>query len=195
MAWARAPKPLDIRCDVNEAEAWQEWKKMFEIYLQAAELSAKSDAVKVGLLRNLIGHEANKVYETFTFAEAVPADNDHPAVEAENPNDYATVIRKFDQHFKVRDGRLQARLFFDCDLERGKNQSFSAWVNDVRCAAQKCQYPKPEVDSRIRDKLIATCRDSEVIDRLMEIEYDSLTLLQGCQVGIFHAKLQEFGIF
>lgn len=171
MAWAKQPKPLYIRGNINEAEAWAVWKKEFNIYLKAAELSEKPDVVKVGTLLNLIGKEANKIHDNFSFAPAIPESGE----QAEDPDDYATVLHKFDKHFKVRDGRLQARIYFDRELKRGKNQPFHTWVSDVRYAAQKCQYPQAELDARIRDKLIAHCCDNNMLGKLMEVDYGTLT--------------------
>ena len=60
-----APQPLEIH-DPQAADKWKKFKRAWENYALATELSKKSESVQVATLLTVIGEEAREVYSTFT---------------------------------------------------------------------------------------------------------------------------------
>ena len=111
----------------NPAHTWQQWKRKFDIYLQATGASSKSDAIKIGLLLNHVGKQCLQVYTNFTYLpeRPDPVGGEAP-LPAENPDKYDTVIRKFDKYFTKQDPRLMLREKFWLHLKREPAQSFDS---------------------------------------------------------------------
>lgn len=79
----RPPQPLSL--DGNLAEKWKEWRKKFEIYMEATESSSKPDEAKLDILLYTLGDEAQQLYVTFEVEE----------VEDSN---YETVLQAFETY-------------------------------------------------------------------------------------------------
>ena len=58
-----------LSLDGNLSENWRRFKQHFDIYLLASGKKNAAEDVKVALLLNLAGEEAQEVFNTFTFAE------------------------------------------------------------------------------------------------------------------------------
>jgi len=85
----------------------------FEIYLKAIGAAKKSNEMKVGLLLNHIGEPCLEIYSNVILLP----ERDDPAggedkLPAENPDNYATVMSKFDEYFQKRDPQLMLREKF-----------------------------------------------------------------------------------
>ena len=55
------------------------------------------DVWKVSILLTVAGQEAQEVFRMFTYAPARPAADGHPEIPAESPDQFDTVIRKFQE--------------------------------------------------------------------------------------------------
>jgi hypothetical protein len=92
----QAPTPLKLHSG-NIAQEGKRFKRQFTWYLTAIDVAGANDARKVAIMLIAAGEEAQGLYETFRFAEAVPAVDaaqDRPAVAAvpaENNLHLATV--------------------------------------------------------------------------------------------------------
>ena len=89
------------------------WKQKFEIYLKATAASRKPDEMKVGLLLNRIVDSCLELYSNFVYL----TERDDPArgeakLPAANPDNYATVLAKFEAYFQKRDPQLMLREKF-----------------------------------------------------------------------------------
>ncbi len=80
--------PESMYFDGNISVDWMKWYQRFQIFLDNAEKPEK-----VTTLLHCMGDEAIEIYNNMVFAEAHGESDD--AVQAENKNDYATVVRKF----------------------------------------------------------------------------------------------------
>ena len=106
MLFARLPVHLESSTG-NPAHSWGKWKQKFEIYLKAIGAAKKPDEMKMGLLLNHIGEPCLEIYSNITFLP----ERDDPAggedkLPAENPDNCATVMGKFDAYFQKRDPQL-----------------------------------------------------------------------------------------
>ena len=107
--FAKPLEPLEILMG-NPAHSWGKWKQKFEIYLKAIGASKKPDEMKVGLLLNHIGETCLEIYSNFTYLP----ERDNPAggeekLPAEDSNNYATVMARFDEYFQKWDPQLMLR--------------------------------------------------------------------------------------
>ena len=132
MSFARPPVPLEISTG-NPAHSWGKWKQKFEIYLKAIGAAKKPDEMKVGLLLNHIGEPCLEIYSNFIFLP----ERDYPAggeekLPAENPDNYATVMAKFDEYFQKRDPQLMLREKFWIHLKREPTQTLDSWIVTVK---------------------------------------------------------------
>lgn len=80
--------------------------------------------MKVGLVLNHIGEPCLEIYSNFIFLP----ERDDPAggeekLPAENPDNYATVMAKFDEYFQKRDPQLMLREKFWVHLKREPTQT------------------------------------------------------------------------
>ena len=63
-------EPADINACGSE---WQEYKRLFEIHLDAKGLYGAEGRQKVGQLLKCMGQQSIAIYDSFTWAPAVPA--------------------------------------------------------------------------------------------------------------------------
>ena len=122
MSFARPPVPLEISTG-NPAHSWGKWKQKFEIYLKAIGAAKKPDEMKVGLLLNHIGEPCLEIYSNFIFLP----ERDDPAggeekLPAENPDNYATVMAKFDSTFKNETLNLCCERNFGFTLNESRHK-------------------------------------------------------------------------
>ena len=150
-SFARPPVPLEISTR-NPAHSWGKWKQKFEIYLEAIEAAKKPDEMKVGLLLNHVGEPWKlEIYSNFIFLP----ERDDPAggedkLPAENPDNYATVIAKFDEYFQKRDPQLMLRKM---------TQTLDSWVVTVKERAAECKFPADFYEQAVKDKLTFSCKE------------------------------------
>ena len=160
-------RPGDSHSDTN-GQSWKSWKQSFEIYLEAKGVADAGGKRKVCLLLHFLGPDGIKLYNTFDFRPAVPADADHDiaARAAEDKNNLVTVLAKFDTHYgkgKMRNLRRQA--FLRRSQESG--ETVMDFIADLRYKAGMCEYGDTEESmlcDRIIDGLIDTKTKRELLD-------------------------------
>lgn len=180
--------------DVNAcAPEWELYKRDFLIYLDAIGLHDKPGRRKVGMLLSSMGREAIRIYDSFAWTQAVPADeeNDIVAVEGEDQHNLDHVFAKFDRHFGVHYYRNIKRQEF-LNTKRA-NSTIMDFIADLRRKAERCEYGTQK-ESLICDMIINGVNDSKCSEKLMEIPTDALTLekvMQTCrQVELTAAHLK-----
>ena len=158
-SFARPPVPLEISTG-NPAHSWGKWKQKFEIYLKAIGAAKKPDEMKVGLLLNHIGEPCLEIYSNFIFLP----ERDDPAggedkLPAQNPDNYATVMAKFDEYFQKRDPQFMLREKFWIHLKREPTQTLDSWIVTVKERAAECKFPVDFYEQAVRDKLTFSCKE------------------------------------
>ena len=181
MSFARPPEPLEISTG-NPAHSWGKWKQKFDIYLEAIGASKKPGEMKVGLLLNHIGEPRLEIYSNFTYLP----ERDDPAggedkLPAENPDNYATVMAKFDEYFQKRDPQLMLREKFWLHLKREPTQTFDSWVVTVKERAAECKFPADFYEQAVRDKLTFSCKEDNYKLKLYD-EGAALSLVKAVKI-------------
>jgi len=105
------------------------------------------------------------VFEIYSNFSYLP-ERDDPAggedkLPAENSDDYATVMAKFDEYmyFQKRDPQLMLREKFWVHLKREPTQTFDSWVVTVKERAAECKFPADFYEQAVRDKLTFSCKE------------------------------------
>ena len=96
------PEPFDFGCP-NVSAAWKKWQQRFALFLTASGNSDASSAKKVAILLTILGERGYDIYSNFRWA---PAEGDR---DAENRNDFDTVLRKFEQYSNTRNPVMALR--------------------------------------------------------------------------------------
>ena len=183
----RLPKfsPQDVTACGSE---WQSYKRQFEIYLDAKGLHDANGRRKVGQLLSCMGPDHVATYDTFTWAEAVPAVEANrdagivarAAVPAEDRYNLQHVFRKFDAFFGVHQYRsIKRQEFLSCT--RGPKQSVQSFIAELKRKAQHCDYGDRE-EGLIVDMLINRVNDRKCTERLMELTDADLTIPNAMRV-------------
>lgn len=157
------------------AAEWEDYKREFQILLDAKGLHNAPGRRKVGQLLKYMGRDHILTFDTFTWAPAVVADapNNIEARDAESQEDLETVFAKFDAHFGVHRFRSIKRQQF-LDTKRG-NLTIMNFISELKRKARYCQYGDRE-ESMICDMVINRINDAKCSERLMELSDDQLTL-------------------
>ena len=89
--------------------------------------------MKVWLLLNHIGDEGIESFSNIAYLPEGPdPDDENRRLSAVSKDDYATVIRKFDEFFNWRDLQLMLREQCWLHLQREPSQTFDSWVGKVK---------------------------------------------------------------
>ena len=177
--------PQDITACASE---WQDYKRQFEIHLDAKGLFDAVGRRKVGQLLKCMGREHVTTYDTFTFAPRIPAvvaDDERgiaarPEVPAEDRYNLNTVFEKFDAHFGVHRYRsIKRQDFLSCT--RGPKQTVQSFIAELKRKAQHCDYGDRE-EGLIVDMLINRVHDPKCTEKLMELPDEELTLNNAIRV-------------
>ncbi len=145
------PRALNITAG-NMAEEWKSWIQRFEIYFTAIEAGKKAEAVQIAIFLSCIGEDALHVYNTFLFAD-------------DERNKMAAVREKFERYFSPRRNVVFERYQF-WRLQQQQGENVDAFVIALRLRAKSCEFGDL-TDSMIRDKVVLSCPDSRLQERLL----------------------------
>ena len=148
----KQPEPLDLHSD-NVAERWRRWRRQFEFYYVACELSKKSPAIQTAILLHAAGPEVQEIYSSFTWDNA--GDND----------DYAKVLQKLEDYCEPRRNVVFERYQF-WSRNQKEQESIDTWMAALRNMAAKCEFGNQN-ELLLRDKLVFGIRDVAVKERLL----------------------------
>ena len=159
----------------STAQEWDAYKRSFLIHLDALGLDDKPGKRKVGVLLANMGQEAIKIYDSFTWAPEVEADEQAgiQAVPAEDKHDLNTVFRKFDRHYGVHNYRNIKRQEF-LNTKRG-SKTIMDYISELKKKAEFCEYGDQR-EGFICDMIINGVNDRKCTEKLMEIPAVELTL-------------------
>lgn len=94
------------------APEWEMYKRDFLVHLDALGLHDKPGRRKVGVLLANMGRDSIKIYDSFTWREAVEGEEGREGSPAEDKYNLETVLEKFDAHFGVHTYRNIKRQEF-----------------------------------------------------------------------------------
>ena len=129
---------------------WPRWKRRFEQFRIASGLGTSTDIQQVSTLLYCIGEEAKTVL-------------DSTGVTEEEWKQYATVLGKFDEHFKVRQNTIFERACFNRRYQQ-ERESAEAYITELYRQSENCKYG--DLKEMIRDRLIVGVRNQALSQQL-----------------------------
>ena len=174
----RAPQAISFGA-ANLAHEWRKWRKQFEIYFQAAELSKKAKAKQVAILHNVAGTEAQEIYDAFVFT----AGDEGPAV--------GDVLHKFDDYCNPRKNKVFKRHQF-WSRNQHEDETVDQWFTELRTKANTCGFGDQK-DELIRNQIVFGARDGRVKERLLREAnltlQSALDICRAAETNPYQAKM------
>lgn len=150
----------ELQLQGNVAENWDFWRKRFENYLIASELSKKEEAVQCALLLHLIGAEGYRIYNSFTIQE-------------EEKDNIQVLLKKFEEHFKPRSNTAFERYKFF--LMRQNDMTVDQYITALRNQANKCKLEGLK-DSLIKTMIVCGVNSNQIREKLLQEDSEELSL-------------------
>ena len=140
------PTPIQFSFD---AAKWQDWKRIWERFRAASDLTSKSEARQISTLLYCMGMKAEDIYSRFVHA-------------AEEKHD--DVIADFDQHFALKRNIIFERVQFNRRVQEPR-ETADEFIVALHKLADTCDYGTLR-DQLVRDRLVAGLRDARLSERL-----------------------------
>ena len=174
--------PVRLSFEGDVAQAWKEWKQMFELYLMAKEATEKSDATKIAMLLTSMGPEGVKRFNHFSW----------DATTGEDKSKYDSVMAKFDSVLSGENRVVFNRYKF-WDYQRSEHQTFDDYLTNLKLLAARCDFNTAENDNMIRDKIVFNTTDKRLKERLLrEKDLDIKRTIEICKAAeITHNELSS----
>lgn len=153
-------KPTTLEMKGNLSGNWLKWKKQFNLYMVATGYNKKPDEQKVAMLVNLLGTDAQDVYDNFVY------------ISPETSTQYDVVMKKFEQYCLPRVKVVVERFNFTNVVQK-EGQSFDSFLTELQTKSSTCNFGDQK-DSLIRDRIIFGIRNKKIQERLLEDDDVSL---------------------
>ena len=163
-AFFKPPPPL--RLGPDPAVSWAEWKELFDIYLDASDLSSAADKRKIAVLLHCMGPASVKIHKQFHYETS------------EDKTKYDVVVKKFESHYKPQKNTAVNRLKFKRRMQL-EGESVTDFITDVNNLVKTCEYGDQE-DTMAADQIMLGVRDSTLQEKLVNTE--SLTVTKAIKI-------------
>ena len=117
---ANLPPPKPLVMDDNLATSWKQWKKVWQRYEIAAGIYKQDDIVRVSTLLSVIGEDAAKAFDTFTWEEE------------EKEDSIKDVLAKFDEYCEPRTQVICERYRFNNRKQDWLSPVYSGRLQHIR---------------------------------------------------------------
>lgn len=145
-------KPEPLRTDEHLSDNWKKFKRNFDIYLEAAELTNKTDTVKVSVFLNIIGSDAMQMFDTFQLTD-------------EQRKNYAAVTKAFADFCEPKKNEVYERyVFYQRKQKDGEN--FDTFLMDIKRLVKYCEFKEKE-NEMLRDQIVMGVSDKKLQLRLL----------------------------
>lgn len=144
--------PSQLVITGNMKENWKRFKQNFEIFMIATGGDLKESKVKAAILLNLIGEEANDLYNTLN-------------VKTDETKMYEQIIKAFDQHCATEDNVVYERFVF-MHRKQQDGEPFEKFLVDLKKLVKSCEFGDLS-DSLVRDVIVYNTNDDKLRDLLL----------------------------
>ena len=149
---AKPPEPLNLEDRTHRGENWRRFKRDWFYCERAAKIDKEEGTVRVAHLINVIGKEAQDLYETFGLTE-------------EDQKSITKVLEAFEARCVPITNVIYERYMFNKRVQDA-GESIDHFITDIIKLAEHCQYGELK-DDLIRDKLVSGIRDDKVREKLL----------------------------
>ena len=141
----RPPPPVCL--DSNISENWRYFKQRWHNYAVITNLSNQSHSYQVALLLHVLGEQALKIYNGFTF----------DSTEANRTVD--EILQKFDD-FAIGDVNETYERYVFHSRYQSEGESFESFLSVLRTLIRSCRYCDNCLESVLRDRIVLGIRDT-----------------------------------
>ena len=139
------------RFNFREPEEWPRWKRRFEQFRVASGLKTEDPEKQVSTLLYCLGEEAEAVLESTNI------NDDERKV-------YDTVLKKFDDFFRIRKNVIYERACFNCRNQL-QGETAEQYIMALYALADNCDYGTMK-EELIRDRLVVGIVNDELSRKL-----------------------------
>ena len=101
------PPPAFCFEGLNLSQEWKEWRRMFELYIDAKDANGKSDKIKIGMFLSAMGPDAVKRFDQYTW--------DDP----DDKQKYTSVVQRFEDELTEADNEVFKISILDMQMGTG----------------------------------------------------------------------------
>jgi len=146
--------PTALKLDSPNLETeWRFWQQKFELFIQATGAGEKPESAQLAMFLAAIGDDALKVYNTFEFSN-----------EADRRK-LSVVVNKFKAYCTPQKNVVFERFQFWRKAQI-PGENIDTFVTSLRLHAKSCDFGNQE-ESLIRDRIVFSCSDSRLQERLL----------------------------
>lgn len=145
----------------NLSENWRRFKRNFDIFMTAGELTEKSDAIKVNTFLNAVGEEAVEIFDSFNLSTLQRAH-------------YDTVIQAFSDFCTPKKNTVYERYMF-YQRKQKEGETFDSFLIDIRRLVRTCDFKEKESEM-LRDQIVMAVNNQGLQRKLLEtanLTYDT----------------------
>ena len=166
------PKPLDLS-NGNLAENYKFFEQSFKIYLSATGIEEKTDKQKAYVLLHVMGPEALKVYNGFTWRAA------EGGTPAENKENFEDILKKFKEYCTRRSNiSLERHKFYK--RVQGATETFDNFYTSLCHLSKTCAFDNL-TDEMVKDRILCGIKSKELQQRYLR--QTDLTLAKAVDLG------------
>ncbi len=152
MAQSSIPAPSKMEMKGDLVNNWQYFKRSWENYEVATELTKKSDAIRVATLLSVMGRECYQVYENLPLT-------------ADERKKTDTILEKLGNHFEPQRNTIYERYMYNSAMQEA-HENIEQFYNRLRKLSSTCNFGTL-LDEMLRDRLVIGIKDNPTRARLL----------------------------
>ena len=148
----RPPPPVCL--DTNISENWRFFKQKWRNYAVITKLQDQSRQYQVALLLHVLGEQALKIYNGFTFTST------------EANRSVEEILQKFDE-FAIGDVNETYERYVFHSRFQNEAETFESFLTALRSLIKTCRYCDNCIESVLRDRIVLGIRDAQTQQLLL----------------------------
>ena len=157
--------PSELAFDGNLKKNWSNWKAKFDIFLIASKRENDQERVKVAMLKNIIGDQANDVLKTFTYS----CNEDQVKL--------SQIYDLMNKYVEPKKNLTLSRFQF-FTMNQTEGQSIESFITEVTLKSKECEFDTDEniCDSLVRDRIICGIQDKKLQENILRTHLEDVKL-------------------
>ena len=157
--------PSELAFDGNLKKNWSNWKAKFEIFLIASKRENDQERVKVAMLKNIIGDQANDVLKTFKYS----CNEDQVKL--------SQIYDLMNKYVEPKKNLTLSRFQF-FTMNQTEGQSIESFITEVTLKSKECEFDTDEniCDSLVRDRIICGIQDKKLQENILRTYLEDVKL-------------------
>ena len=161
------PPPAPLTFTGVVSQNYKQFEQAYQIYMVATGLDKKDIKIRANVLLHIIGPDALKVYNGFTWAEG------------EDKEDPTHILKKFQEYCTPKKNTIYERHLFN-NRSQQKDETFDQFYSDLCRLSQTCDFDTM-ADQMIRDRLVVGIYNPGLREKLLR-QGEDLSLTKAVDV-------------